>query len=420
MRKTQLQAVGVLIALACAFGGGIYAGNTLRQQNVVSAASGTTTFAVGSATQPQDVDMTQFWEAYSLLNQNFIVAHTSSTFPTKEKQIYGAIAGLTESFGDPYTVFLPPSDAQIFQEDISGSFGGVGMQIDHNAKGQLTVVSPLKGTPAAAAGIRSGDLILQIATTTTDGLSVTEAVKLIRGPKGTAVSLVLSRPGETKLLTISVVRDTINIPIINSYKRDDGIFVIELYSFSENSVDLFRDALRQFVQSGDTKLLLDVRGNPGGYLEAAVNMASYFLPVGSTVVTEDFKGLPAQAGKQNNVVHRSLGYNIFSGNKNFKMAILIDQGSASASEILAGALQQHTVARLVGVRTFGKGSVQQLMDLGGGAELKVTIARWLTPNGISISDGGLTPDIAAERSEADRKAGKDPQTDTAVIYLLNN
>lgn len=414
MRKTQLQAVGILMALAFAFGGGIYAGDTRRQQNVVSAASGTTVFAVHSATQPQDIDMTQFWEAYHLLNQNFIMAHASSTFPTKEKQIYGAIAGLTESFGDPYTVFLPPSDAQIFQEDISGSFGGVGMQIDHNAKGQLTVVSPLKGTPAAAAGIRSGDLILQIATTTTDGLSVTEAVKLIRGPKGTAVSLVLSRPGETKLLTISVVRDTINIPTINSYQRDDGIFVIELYSFSEQSANLFRDALRQFVESGDTKLLFDVRGNPGGYLEAAVTIASYFLPIGNTVVTEDFKG------KQDSIVHRSLGYNIFSGNKNFKMAILVDQGSASASEILAGALQQHSVAKLVGVRTFGKGSVQQLMDLGQGAELKVTIARWLTPNGTSISDGGLQPDISAVRTNADSTAGKDPQTDAAVIYLLNN
>ena len=406
--------MGVLLALFFAFGGGVYMGVVERQQQVVSAAGGTTTYAVSGITQPSDVDMTMFWEAYNLLNQNFVVTHASSTFPTKEKQIQGAIAGLTQSFGDPYTVFLPPSDAQVFQEDISGSFGGVGMQIDHNTKGQLAVVSPLKDTPAERAGIRSGDLILQIGTTTTDGLSVTEAVKLIRGPKGTAVNLVLSRPGETNPLTVSVVRDTINIPLIKSYQRDDGIFVIELYSFSENSVNLFRDALRQFVQSGDTKLLFDLRGNPGGYLDAAVKMASYFLPVGSTVVTEDFKG------KQESVAHRSLGYNLFSNNQNFKMAILVDQGSASASEILAGALQQHNVAKLVGTRTFGKGSVQQLMDLGGGAELKVTIARWLIPGGTSISDGGLTPDIKADRTVDNAKAGKDPQTDAAVIYLLNN
>jgi len=415
MRKVQLQALGVLCAVVLAFGGGIYAGVVGRQQQVVSAAD---TYVLESAEQPKDVDMTQFWKAYQLLNQEFVVTHASSTFPTKQKQIYGAIKGLTDSFGDPYTVFLPPSDAQIFQEDVSGSFGGVGMQIDNNAKGQLVVVSPLKDTPAARAGIRSGDFILQIGTTTTDGISVTDAVKLIRGPKGTPVAIVLMRPGDApgggKTFTVSVVRDTINIPIINSYKRDDGIFVIELYSFSENSANLFRDALRQFVQSGDTKLLLNVRGNPGGYLDAAVTMASYFLPVGATVVTEDSQG------KQNNAVHRSLGYNIFNGNQNFKMAVLVDQGSASASEILAGALQQHGVAKLVGTRTFGKGSVQQLVDIGGGAELKITIARWLTPNGTSISDGGLRPDISAARSNDDITAGRDPQLDAAVVYLLNN
>ncbi len=410
MSRVQKQAAGVLLALLVAFGGGIWAGLAQRGQDVVSAAN---VIVLDSAGQPKDVDMSQFWQAYRVLNQQFVVTHASSTFPTKEKQLYGAIKGLTDSFGDPYTVFFPPADAQVFQDDVNGSFGGVGMQIDNNSKGQLVVVSPLKDTPAERAGVRSGDLILQIGTTTTEGISTQDAVKLIRGPKGTPVSLVLLRPGEAKPLTISVVRDTINIPTINSYKRDDGIFVIELYSFSENSANLFRDALRRFVESGDTKLLLNLRGNPGGYLDAAVGVASYFLPVGSSVVTEDYKG------KQNNVVHRSAGYDIFAGNKNFKMAILVDQGSASASEILAGALQQHNVAKLVGARTFGKGSVQELIDIGGGAELKVTIARWLTPNGTSISDGGLQPDISVARTGEDVTAGKDPQLDAAVVYLLN-
>ncbi len=186
--------------------------------------------------------------------------------------------------------------------------------------------------------------------------------------------------------------------------------MIELYSFSANSADLFRTALRDFMESGSNKLVFDVRGNPGGYLEAAVDIASYFLPVGDTVVTEDFKG------KQPNIVDRSLGYNVFAG-KNLKMAILIDQGSASASEILSGALQQQGVAKLIGTRSFGKGSVQQLMDLGDGAELKITIARWLTPNGSSISDGGLTPDIFATTTQDDIAAGRDPQMDAAVQWL---
>lgn len=420
MTKTQWRALGVLAAITISFGVGMYSGVYQRAHDVASAADasssvsgGITTIVLNSNSQPKDVDMTQFWTAYNLLNQNFVVTHASGTFPTKQKQLYGAIAGLTSSFGDPYTTFFPPSDAQVFQEDISGSFGGVGMQIDNNDKGQLVVVSPLKDTPSARAGIRSGDLLLQIGTTTTTNMAVEEAVKLIRGPKGTTVTFTIARQGEPKPITISVVRDTINIPIINNYKRDDGIYVIELYSFSQNSPDLFRTALRDFMQSGSTRLILDLRGNPGGYLEAAVDMASYFLPVGDSVVTEDFKG------KQDNITHRSVGYNVFT-NKGLKMAILVDQGSASASEILSGALQQHYVAKLVGTRTFGKGSVQELMDLGGGAELKITIARWLTPNGSSISDGGLQPDIAAQRTIDDIKAGKDPQTEAAVSYLLNN
>ena len=409
MTKTQRTAGLIFLGLFVAFAGGLYAGVSERQ----TIAAGMTTVAVGSAAQPSDVDMTQFWTAYSLLNNNFAVTHASSTFPTTQKQLYGAIKGLTDSFGDPYTTFFPPAEAQIFQEDISGSFGGVGMQVEKNAAGQIVVI-PLKDSPSERAGVRSGDMLIAVGATSTAGLSVDDAVKYIRGPKGTSVSLTFNRAGESKPLVIKVVRDTINIPIINSYKRDDGIFVIELYSFSENSQDLFRTALRQFVESGDTKLMLDLRGNPGGYLEAAVNMASYFLPVGDTVVTEDFKG------KQPNTVHRSAGYNIFAHNQNFKMAILVDQGSASASEILSGALQQHNVAKLVGTRSFGKGSVQQLMDIGGGAQLKITIARWLTPNGSSISDGGLTPDIEADRTAADVKAGRDPQADAAAVYLLNN
>ena len=403
MTRVQGKAAAIILAVLVAFGVGVYAGVSEREDSVANAAE---------AVLPGDIDMEQFWTAYKLLNTNFMVTHASSTFPTTQEQVYGAIAGLTDSFGDPYTVFLPPSDAQIFQEDISGSFGGVGMEIDNNTKGQLVVIAPLKDSPAEKAGIHSGDIIVRIGTTSAMRLDSGEAIKRIRGPKGTSVELTLERAGEAKPVVISVVRDTINVPIIKSYRRDDGIFVIELYSFSQNSTSLFRDELRQFVQSGGGKLLLDLRGNPGGYLEAAVSMASFFLPVGDTVVTEDFKG------KQPDVVHRSLGYNVFANSKNFKMAVLVNQGSASASEILAGALAQHNVAKMVGTRTFGKGSVQQLMKLGGGAELKITIARWLTPNGTSISEGGLHADIQADRTADDVKAGKDPQTDAAVNYLL--
>lgn len=404
MKREKWKAIVVLAGIFVAFCLGV----VVHQQSV----SAQVITRVITGKQPADVDMTQFWTAYELLNQNFIVTHASSSFPTKQEQLYGAIAGLTASFDDPYTVFFPPSDAQVFQQNISGTFGGIGLQIDNNASGQLVAVSPLKDSPAAAANIQPGDLIIAIGTTTSEMMPSEQAVKLIRGPVGTPIELTILR-GSTKPFKVTITRQTINIPIIDTQKLEGGIFKISLYSFSENSPTLFRSALRDFMTSGNNKLILDLRGNPGGYLEAAVDMASYFLPVGETIVTEDFKG------KQDNIYHRSLGYNVFA-NRNLTMVILVNQGSASASEILAGALQQHGVAKLVGTRTFGKGSVQELMDLGGGAELKVTIARWLTPNGDSISDGGLKPDVLASTTPADMQAGKDPQLDTAVQYLLNH
>jgi carboxyl-terminal processing protease len=391
--------VGVFGALLLAFGIGLYAGVTERGVNAAS------TIVAG---QPSSVDLSQFWQAWAILQNNFVQTHGSSTIPTDEKKLYGAIKGLTDSYGDPYTVFFPPADAQIFNEDVNGSFGGVGMELGSQG-GALTVIAPLKDSPAQKAGIKTGDVLIMINATSTEGLAVDEAVKYIRGPKGTTVKLTILHKGDTKPVEISIVRDTINIPIIDT-KDSGGVFTISLYSFSQNSADLFRDALRKYFASGDTKLILDLRGNPGGYLDAAVQMASYFLPVGETVVTEDTKGHGA------NVVHRSLGYNVFA-NKKLSMVILVDQGSASASEILAGALSQHGVAKLIGTRTFGKGSVQQLVDLGGGAELKITIARWLTPNGTNISDGGITPDIKVERTADDAKNNKDPQMDAATAYL---
>jgi len=391
---------------------GVYSGVGEKIAKAASDVVPTLNINLNSGTQPKEVEFSQFWKAWTMLDQNFVQTHSSSTIPTYQQRVYGAISGLTDSFGDPYTVFFPPAEAQVFQEDISGEFGGVGMELALKDK-RLTVVAPLKDSPSEKAGVRSGDIVIGVDDKSTEGITVEDAIKVIRGKKGTSVKLTIVRDGSADPIVISVVRDTIQIPIIKNYKRDDGVYMIELYSFSANSADLFRAALRSFVESGSTKLLFDVRGNPGGYLEAAVQMASFFLPTGNIIVSED------SMNKRDTVHHRSLGYNVFAG-KNLKMVVLIDQGSASASEILAGALQQNNVAKLVGTRSFGKGSVQQLMELGGGAQLKITIARWLTPNGSSISDGGLTPDIKAERTIEDFKASKDPQLDAAIQYLLAN
>ncbi len=417
MNTSRMKVAGVLLVVALAFGIGVFAGVGERVGAVVFAQTASSTpgslnvSVINTASQPKDVDLSQFWQAYNLLQQNFVETHASGTIPTTQDKIYGAIAGLTNSYGDPYTVFFPPEQASIFESQVSGTFAGVGMQMDQDAAGNLIVVAPLKGSPAEKAGVLSGDIITSIDATSTAGMSVDEAVVLIRGPQGSTVKLTIQRKGVAAPVVISIMRDIINIPEINSYQRPDGIFVIQLYTFTANSADLFRDALRQYMQTGDTKLIFDLRGNPGGYLDAAVQMASYFLPVGDVVVTEDFKGT------QPNIVDRSVGYNVFA-NQKLSMAILVDQGSASASEIFSGALQQHGVAKLVGTRTFGKGSVQQLMDLGGGAELKITIARWLTPNGTSISDGGLTPDINATTTPDEVTAGKDPTMDAAALWLM--
>lgn len=357
----------------------------------------------------EKVDFAPFWKAWQILDKNFVGA--SSTVKNKDQnKVWGAIEGLTASYGDPYTVFFPPEDLKLFEDDIQGNFEGVGIEIDVK-DGILTVVSPLKGTPADKAGIRAKDKIAKINGTSTAGMSSQDATKLIRGPKGTVVTFTIYRDG--KEIEIKVTRDVIDVPIVVTKKRDDGIFYIQITSFAANSADKFRDALREFVNSKSDKLILDVRGNPGGYLEAAVDIASWFLPASDVVVSEDFgdKNKPAE-------VFRSKGYDIF--NNKLKLVMLVDEGSASASEILAGALKEKGKATLVGMKTFGKGSVQELIPLTDNSSLKVTIAHWLTPNGISISKNGVDPDVVVKMTEADREAKKDPQLDKAVEILNSN
>ncbi len=403
----SMMRIGVTSALivAAAFGGGYFLGSGGSVHSVTNAVP---FLGAGlNATPDESANLTNFWEAWNTLNEKFVQTHASSTLPDNKKKLWGAIAGLTSSFGDPYTVFFPPAEAKIFQENIAGNFGGVGMEIGLTKDGILTVIAPIKGTPAYKAGVMAGDLIASIDGKTTEHMSTDEAVSHIRGPKGTTVSFIFARAG--KPVKISVVRDTIEIPTIdNSYDAKTGIYYIALYSFTQNSAELMDGAFADFRRSGATKMIIDLRGDPGGYLESAVDIASHFLAKGATVVSEDYKG------KRETITHVSRGVGGIP--EGTKVVILIDQGSASASEILAGALQDNKKATLIGTRSFGKGSVQELVDIGGGS-LKVTVARWLTPSGTSISDGGLTPDIKVERTAEDFTAGKDPQKDRAIEFL---
>ncbi|HZS42917.1 MAG TPA: S41 family peptidase [Candidatus Paceibacterota bacterium] len=366
-----------------------------------------TTLSNKESGQPDQVDFSPFWKAWGIVNEKYVATHSTTTVSDQDR-VYGAIKGMVDSLGDPYTTFFPPADAKVFQSEISGNFEGVGLEMGVK-NGILTVISALKNTPAARAGIQPGDQILKINDADATSLNIDEAVQMIRGPKGTKVTFTLLRNGEKQPIVVSLVRETINIPTIDTKMRSDGVFVISLYNFSADSPNLFRNALREFINAHTDKLVLDLRGNPGGYLDAAVDMASWFLPTGDVIVQEDYG-----QGKEKEI-SRSKGYNIFS--KQLKMAILINGGSASASEILGGALQEHGVAKLVGQKSFGKGSVQELVNLTPDTALKVTVARWLTPNGKSISDGGLTPDLVVPMTEDDVTAGKDPQMEAAANLL---
>ncbi|KKW31940.1 MAG: Carboxy-terminal-processing protease [Candidatus Kaiserbacteria bacterium GW2011_GWC2_52_8b] len=367
---------------------------------------------IGQEAQPPGVDFSPVWKAWHEIDDKFVPAAVAtstliatSTEKIGEERVWGMIEGLAASLNDPYSFFLPPVESQQFNSDMSGSFEGVGMEIAVRDQ-ILTIVSPLKGTPAYKAGLKSGDQILKINGTDTHGIDASAAVKLIRGPQGTNVTLTILRVGWSEPKDFKVMRDVIDVPTVTTTARPDGIFVIQVYTFTSNSPELFRGALREFVQSDDSKLILDLRGNPGGYLDAAVSMASWFLPSGAVVVTEDY------AGHSSNIVHRSLGYDIF--NKNLKMVILVDKGSASASEILADALRYYGVAKLVGVNTFGKGSVQELIEITPETSLKLTVARWLGPDGKQIPREGIVPDVKVEMSEKDVKEKLDPQLDKAV------
>jgi carboxyl-terminal processing protease len=351
-------------------------------------------------------DFEPFWEVWNKINEKY----PSPDKVTDQERVYGAIAGLVDSLGDPYSVFFAPEEAKSFEEDIRGNFTGIGIEVDMKDK-VLTVIAPLKDTPAYRAGLKPGDKILKIDKTSTAGITIDDAVKLIRGEKGTTVTLTVLHEGEKETVEIKVVRDTINIPTLETEMRSDGVFVIKLYSFSANSPVLFKDAMKKFQDAKTDKMVLDLRGNPGGYLEAAVSIASWYLPKGKTVVTEDY------GGNKDPEIYRSKGYNIF--NDKLKLVILMDGGSASASEILAGALSDYGLAKLVGVQSFGKGSVQEVIKVTPDTVLKLTVAKWLTPKGTSISETGLRPDYEVKLTKENLAAKVDPQLDKAVEVLKN-
>lgn len=363
------------------------------------------------AGKPSEVDFSLFWKVYSDLQEKYV----DSGKLEPEKVLYGAISGMVNSLGDPYTTFFEPENSKKFQEEISGSFGGVGIEIGKR-NDILTVIAPLKDTPAYKAGVKAGDKILKIDNKPTDNISIEEAVNLIRGKKGTKVILTINN-GATK--DIELIRDTIKVPTIEwQLVEKDGknIAYMQIFSFNQTVDSEFRKAAEEILKSNADAIVLDLRNNPGGLLDSAINLAGWFLDKGKLVVSEEF-------GNSTRNEFKSDGNGAL---KSYPTVILINGGSASASEILAGALHDNRSVKLVGVKTFGKGSVQQLEKYSDGSSLKVTIAKWLTPDGISISDKGIEPDVEVKISEENLKEegkieigtpGKDPQLDKALEII---
>lgn len=403
-RNTKMLGITLAVLLsAAAFVSGLEIGK--GSTNTTSLEAGLFNFLSPASKPDENADLREFWRVWNIMEEKFVISDDS---PDESARIQGAIAGLVDSYGDPYTVYMPPEDATQFAEDIGGQFSGVGMEVGQR-EGMITVIAPLPESPALNAGIQSGDVITKINGESTEKMTVDQAVRLIRGEKGTEVSLTLYRENETEFIEVKIVRDTITIPTMETSVEGDT-FIIRLFSFNALSESKMQEALAEFKRGGHKKLVLDLRGNPGGYLESAVTIAGYFMPQGKVVVRESFG-----ENKEEQVYRTSAKQIVDTSVDDF--VVLIDGGSASASEILAGALSEHGVATTIGDTTFGKGSVQELVNLPDKSAVKVTIARWLTPEGRSFSEGGLEPDMKITRTPQHVMAGEDPQKEAALKWL---
>jgi carboxyl-terminal processing protease len=326
----------------------------------------------------QDVNFSLFWQVWDLLKEKYLYQDKVQDLSL----FYGALAGSVAALGDPYSIFFNPETASEFTEELSGRFEGIGAEIGIK-NNQLTIIAPLPETPAERAGIRAGDKIYAIDNLDTTGMSTDQAVNLIRGEKGTDVVLLIVHKGETKTTEITITRDTIDINSVRWEMKADNIAYIRITAFNEDTGRRFKEAVNEATLQGAERIVLDLRNNPGGFLDMAVELGSYWVD-NDVMVQEIFSDA-------------SLNKNYYSSGRavlaDLPTVVLVNGGSASASEILAGALQDYGLATLVGEQTFGKGSVQELETLSDGSAVKITVAEWHTPLGRSINKEGILPDV---------------------------
>ncbi len=348
----------------------------------------------------QDLNFDIFWDVWQTIEENYVKQPVNET-----KLLYGALAGSVASLGDPHSVFFDPQTTQEFTQELKGSFEGIGAEIAIK-NDRLTIVAPLPDSPAEQAGLRSGDKVYAIDGEDTTGISLDYAVSKIRGPQRTEVVLTIGRDGLENLQDFKITRDKIRIQSVKWTMLDNNIVHLELRYFNEDTLDDFNQAVMEIISKNPKGIILDLRNNPGGYLDTAVAVASEWVEDGVVVYEKSATG--------ELTAHEAQGQ---ARLKDFSTVVLINKGSASGSEILAGALKDYGLAALVGETTFGKGSVQTLFPLRDGSSLKLTIAEWLTPHQNTIDQVGIDPDVPVELTDEDFNNDKDPQLDKAVELL---
>lgn len=393
-----------ILAMVATFGLGFFLGQAnTKNTDGTQIITRTSDTLAGIFSGNPSVDTKLFQEVWDALHSQYI----DKTKIDDAKLYYGSISGMVSALGDPHTTFMNPESFREFQGDLKGEFFGIGAEIGRK-NNMIMIIAALAGTPAEYAGLKSGDRILAVDGKDVLDLSADQVVSFIRGEKGTKVTLSILSKGENTAKDVTITRDKITVPSV-SYKQEDNIAIVKITSFNDDTAKVFASTAQKILSQNPSGLIIDLRNNPGGYLDKAVELAGFWLEPGQVVVREEF------ADKSQNVEHKSAsGISL----RKFKTVILINEGSASAAEILAGALQDYNIAQLVGQKTYGKGSVQQLVDLRSETALKITVAKWLTPLGRSIEPDGITPDELVELTIEDYNNDQDPQMDKA-IELIN-
>ncbi len=417
MNKTLKVILVILVVVfvgVASFSGGFVVGHFLPAMNgqalpapVVNSAPSTDQ----QAATPQDAQtlFKPFWEAWNIIHQEYVDQPVDDV-----KLMQGAISGMLQSLGDAHTTYMDPQTYKAATTELAGSYEGIGAYVDTSGD-YLTITSPIPGSPADKAGLRPGDQIVKIDGQDMTGVNAEVAHQKVLGPAGTTVHLTIKRAGEVALLEFDIVRAKINIPSATGKMLDNGIAYIQITTFGDKTTSELTATLKTLMAQHPKGIILDLRFNGGGYLQTAVEVVSQF--VGKGVVLYEKYGDGTK--KPYDVIPGGM-----ATDTSIPMAVLINEGSASASEITAGALQDYGRAKLVGVTSYGKGTVQNWVPLSNDqGAVRVTIARWLTPNGHTIDKLGLTPDVYVERTPADYQAGRDPQLDAAiqtVMALINN